>query len=103
MITRLPHESWHVRGAGTLAEVILGASDGLTVPFALAAGLSGAAPLSLPMRKVPLSRSAKARGRRRPNCARTVSGVLKSPFASRAFAAIAACWGSPSARFLIEM
>src|SRR5207302_2029421 len=41
-IARMKHEPWHVRSGSALAEVILGASDGLTVPFALAAGLSGA-------------------------------------------------------------
>jgi VIT1/CCC1 family predicted Fe2+/Mn2+ transporter len=42
VIPHLPKEAWHTRSGSTLAEVILGASDGLTVPFALAAGLSGA-------------------------------------------------------------
>lgn len=32
----------HTQLAGIISEAILGASDGLTVPFALAAGLSGA-------------------------------------------------------------
>jgi VIT1/CCC1 family predicted Fe2+/Mn2+ transporter len=36
------YEMLHTRSGSTLAEIILGASDGLTVPFALAAGLSGA-------------------------------------------------------------
>jgi VIT1/CCC1 family predicted Fe2+/Mn2+ transporter len=36
------HPERHFRGSETLRDVVLGMSDGLTVPFALAAGLSGA-------------------------------------------------------------
>lgn len=42
MLGHFQREAWHTRSGSMLAEVILGASDGLTVPFALAAGLSGA-------------------------------------------------------------
>ena len=36
------HSEKHVFGADVLRDVVIGMSDGLTVPFALAAGLSGA-------------------------------------------------------------
>ena len=38
----LHHEEQHTKGADTLRDIVIGMSDGLTVPFALAAGLSGA-------------------------------------------------------------
>ena len=37
-----PHVERHFRGGETVRDVVIGMSDGLTVPFALAAGLSGA-------------------------------------------------------------
>ncbi len=37
-----PHVERHFEGATTVRDVVIGMSDGLTVPFALAAGLSGA-------------------------------------------------------------
>lgn len=37
-----PHAERHFTGSATLRDIVLGMSDGLTVPFALAAGLSGA-------------------------------------------------------------
>jgi vacuolar iron transporter family protein len=37
-----PHAERHFLGSETLRDVVIGMSDGLTVPFALAAGLSGA-------------------------------------------------------------
>ena len=37
-----PHEELHMRGSEILTDIVIGMSDGLTVPFALAAGLSGA-------------------------------------------------------------
>ena len=37
-----PHVERHFRGSETVRDVVIGMSDGLTVPFALAAGLSGA-------------------------------------------------------------
>lgn len=37
-----PHVEKHFAGGDVLRDVVLGMSDGLTVPFALAAGLSGA-------------------------------------------------------------
>lgn len=37
-----PHPEQHLRGSEILRDVVIGMSDGLTVPFALAAGLSGA-------------------------------------------------------------
>jgi VIT1/CCC1 family predicted Fe2+/Mn2+ transporter len=36
------HQEHHVRSSATIADIVIGMSDGLTVPFALAAGLSGA-------------------------------------------------------------
>lgn len=36
------HTEHHVTSSATLKDIVLGMSDGLTVPFALAAGLSGA-------------------------------------------------------------
>ncbi|HEX4021439.1 MAG TPA: VIT1/CCC1 transporter family protein [Acidobacteriaceae bacterium] len=37
-----PHEEDHFQSSETVRDVVIGMSDGLTVPFALAAGLSGA-------------------------------------------------------------
>ena len=37
-----PHKEEHLRSSEILRDVVIGMSDGLTVPFALAAGLSGA-------------------------------------------------------------
>lgn len=37
-----PHPEKHLRSSDLLTDVVIGMSDGLTVPFALAAGLSGA-------------------------------------------------------------
>ncbi|HEX2951046.1 MAG TPA: VIT1/CCC1 transporter family protein [Armatimonadota bacterium] len=37
-----PHIERHFTGSATVRDIIIGMSDGLTVPFALAAGLSGA-------------------------------------------------------------
>lgn len=37
-----PHIEHHLRNSDFLTDVVIGMSDGLTVPFALAAGLSGA-------------------------------------------------------------
>jgi VIT1/CCC1 family predicted Fe2+/Mn2+ transporter len=42
MDTHLHHEEKHLRSSAVLTDVVIGMSDGLTVPFALAAGLSGA-------------------------------------------------------------
>jgi VIT1/CCC1 family predicted Fe2+/Mn2+ transporter len=42
MDTHLHHEEKHLRNSDFLTDVVIGMSDGLTVPFALAAGLSGA-------------------------------------------------------------
>jgi vacuolar iron transporter family protein len=42
MDTHLHHEEKHLRNSNFLTDVVIGMSDGLTVPFALAAGLSGA-------------------------------------------------------------
>jgi len=36
------HEEQHFKSSDLVADVVIGMSDGLTVPFALAAGLSGA-------------------------------------------------------------
>jgi VIT1/CCC1 family predicted Fe2+/Mn2+ transporter len=40
--THLHHEEQHLKSSDMLTDVVIGMSDGLTVPFALAAGLSGA-------------------------------------------------------------
>ncbi len=37
-----PHGERHFTGSETVRDIVIGMSDGLTVPFALAAGLSGA-------------------------------------------------------------
>jgi VIT1/CCC1 family predicted Fe2+/Mn2+ transporter len=37
-----PHIERHFAGTATIRDIVIGMSDGLTVPFALAAGLSGA-------------------------------------------------------------
>src|SRR6187399_2218108 len=37
-----PHEETHLKSSDFLKDVVIGMSDGLTVPFALAAGLTGA-------------------------------------------------------------
>ena len=39
---RIPHFHKHFTGTATVRDIVIGMSDGLTVPFALAAGLSGA-------------------------------------------------------------
>ena len=36
------HKETHFKATQTLRDIVIGMSDGLTVPFALAAGLSGA-------------------------------------------------------------
>src|SRR5436189_4751965 len=40
--TYLHHEERHLKSSNLITDVVIGMSDGLTVPFALAAGLSGA-------------------------------------------------------------
>src|SRR5271170_5087008 len=40
--TQLHHTEPHLASSATLRDIVIGMSDGLTVPFALAAGLSGA-------------------------------------------------------------
>ena len=42
MDTHLHHQESHLKSSDFLTDVVIGMSDGLTVPFALAAGLSGA-------------------------------------------------------------
>ncbi|MGZ8556939.1 MAG: VIT1/CCC1 transporter family protein [Chitinophagaceae bacterium] len=42
MDTHLHHQENHLKSSDFLRDVVIGMSDGLTVPFALAAGLSGA-------------------------------------------------------------
>ena len=39
---RNPHQEEHMKSSAALRDIVIGMSDGLTVPFALAAGLSGA-------------------------------------------------------------
>jgi VIT1/CCC1 family predicted Fe2+/Mn2+ transporter len=40
--THLHHQESHLQSSDLLSDIVIGMSDGLTVPFALAAGLSGA-------------------------------------------------------------
>lgn len=42
MNSPLPHDEQHLTSSALLTDIVIGMSDGLTVPFALAAGLSGA-------------------------------------------------------------
>jgi vacuolar iron transporter family protein len=42
MQTALHHQEEHLKSSDVLRDIVIGMSDGLTVPFALAAGLSGA-------------------------------------------------------------
>ena len=41
-MTTVPHVERHFRANETVRDIVIGMSDGLTVPFALAAGISGA-------------------------------------------------------------
>ncbi|HLI51214.1 MAG TPA: VIT1/CCC1 transporter family protein [Thermomicrobiaceae bacterium] len=41
-MSRTPHVERHFTAGATVRDIVIGMSDGLTVPFALAAGLSGA-------------------------------------------------------------
>jgi VIT1/CCC1 family predicted Fe2+/Mn2+ transporter len=41
-VDRDPHKEEHLRSSDFITDIVIGMSDGLTVPFALAAGLSGA-------------------------------------------------------------
>ncbi len=41
-MARIPHAEHHFRASNTVRDIVIGMADGLTVPFALAAGLSGA-------------------------------------------------------------
>src|ERR1022692_2092039 len=40
-MSRTPHMEKHFEASETVRDVVIGMADGLTVPFALAAGLSG--------------------------------------------------------------
>jgi VIT1/CCC1 family predicted Fe2+/Mn2+ transporter len=42
MMPQTPHSEHHFTAGETVRDIVIGMSDGLTVPFALAAGLSGA-------------------------------------------------------------
>src|SRR3982750_4745467 len=42
MDTHMHHNEEHLQSSDALRDIVIGMSDGLTVPFALAAGLSGA-------------------------------------------------------------
>src|SRR5260370_24223967 len=42
LMPRTPHIERHFTAGDTVRDIVIGMSDGLTVPFALAAGLSGA-------------------------------------------------------------
>lgn len=41
-MARILHAEYHFRASNTIRDIVIGMADGLTVPFALAAGLSGA-------------------------------------------------------------
>src|SRR5439155_13076361 len=41
-VPQTPHVEKHFTASETIRDIVIGMSDGLTVPFALAAGLSGA-------------------------------------------------------------
>jgi VIT1/CCC1 family predicted Fe2+/Mn2+ transporter len=41
-VARVPHQESHFESSEAVRDIVIGLSDGLTVPFALAAGLSGA-------------------------------------------------------------
>jgi vacuolar iron transporter family protein len=41
-VPQTPHIERHFTASNTVRDIVIGMSDGLTVPFALAAGLSGA-------------------------------------------------------------
>ncbi len=58
-----PHAEKHFTASETVQDIVIGMSDGLTVPFARAAALSGAVEASLP----PLA------------CARKASTPLEPP------------------------
>src|ERR1051326_1514035 len=38
----VPHHEHHFQSSATVRDIVIGMADGLTVPFALAAGLTGA-------------------------------------------------------------
>jgi VIT1/CCC1 family predicted Fe2+/Mn2+ transporter len=40
-MSQLPHDERHFRASNMVRDIVIGMADGLTVPFALAAGLSG--------------------------------------------------------------
>src|SRR5436853_7459504 len=42
LMPQTPHIERHFTGSETVKDIVIGMADGLTVPFALAAGLSGA-------------------------------------------------------------
>jgi vacuolar iron transporter family protein len=42
MLNRIRYPEKHFTGSAIVRDIVIGMSDGLTVPFALAAGLSGA-------------------------------------------------------------
>ena len=82
-----PHTEKHFLGSESVRDVVIGMADGLTVPFALAAGLSAAVtsthvivtagaaiwprgPIRSILRRksdVSISRSTSSRSRKRPN------------------------------------
>src|SRR3984885_4615573 len=42
LLLTMHHHEHHLKSSDTIRDIVIGMSDGLTVPFALAAGLSGA-------------------------------------------------------------
>ena len=55
-----PHIEQHFTAGETVRDIVIGMSDGLTVPFALAAGLSGADTLLVPYLAGAWSRTHRA-------------------------------------------
>ena len=51
------HHEEHFESSELLTDIVIGMSDGLTVPFALAAGLSGAVPVKGISKRLPPTNS----------------------------------------------
>src|SRR5450631_139827 len=78
-----PHVEKHFTASESVRDIVIGMSDGLTVPFALAAGLSGAVESSgiivtAGLAEVAAGAIATRRGIARPTVRRRRSGALAS-------------------------
>jgi len=49
IVAKDTYKEEHLRSSDFITDIVIGMSDGLTVPFALAAGLSGAVHRTLPL------------------------------------------------------